>query len=77
MANRLQELRLEHGEKQADLAKLLGRTEANYCKMELGYIKVTLEHAHKLAVHWGVSIEQIFFAEENSQKENASGASPP
>lgn len=71
MENRLQELRLAHGERQADLAKVIGKSEADYCKRELGYTKVTLEDAWKLAAHWGLTIEQIFFAGERSQNGNA------
>ena len=67
MANRMRELRLEHHETQRDLAGLLGlKSAALYCKRELGYHPVTLEEAFKLAVHWGMTIEDIFFAGEVS-----------
>ncbi|MBD5162525.1 MAG: XRE family transcriptional regulator [Oscillibacter sp.] len=72
MANRMRELRLAHNEKQRDLAALLGlRTSVQYCKREIGYCPVTLEEAYKLALHWGMTIEEIFFADEVSLKESS------
>lgn len=71
MTNRLQELRVQNKEPQRVLADLLGLSIADYCKRELGYTRVTLEEAHKLAVHWGLSIEEIFFADVNSFNEIA------
>lgn len=71
MTNRLQELRVQHSEPQRVLADLLGLSVADYCKRELGYTRVTLEEAYKLAVHWGMSIEEIFFADGNSFNEIA------
>lgn len=47
-------------EQQRVLADLLGLSVVDYCKRELGYTRVTLEEAHKLAVHWGLTIEEIF-----------------
>lgn len=72
MTNRLRELRLAHNETQNDLAALLGlKSTALYCKREIGYYPVTLEEAFKLAVHWGMTIEEIFFADEVSLKESS------
>lgn len=71
MANRMRELRLEHNETQRDLAELLGlKSPVLYCKREIGYHPVTLEEAYKLALHWGLTIEEIFFADGISLKEN-------
>lgn len=71
MTNRLQELRVQNKEPQRVLANLLGLSVVDYCKRELGYTRVTLEEAHKLAVHWGLSIEEIFFADADSYNEIA------
>lgn len=71
MTNRLQELRVVNKEQQRVLADLLGLSVVDYCKRELGYTRVTLEEAHKLAVHWGLTIEEIFFADEISFNEVA------
>lgn len=71
MANRMRELRLEHHETQWDLAQLLGlKSSALYCKREIGYYPVTLEEAYKLALHWGMTIEEIFFADRFSLKDS-------
>lgn len=71
MTNRLQELRVKNKEPQRVLANLLGLSVTDYCKRELGYTRVTLEEAHKLAVHWGLTIEEIFFADTDSFNEIA------
>lgn len=77
MTNKLQELRVEHKEGQQVLAELLGLKVADYCKRELGYTRVTLEEAHLLAIHWGTTIEAIFFADEITFNEFASCVNPP
>lgn len=70
MTNRLQELRIHHGETQREMADIMGiKTIGAYCKKELGYISVTLLEAHAAAAHWGVTIEEIFFADENAKTE--------
>ena len=62
MTNRLQELRIKHGETQRQMAEVMKlKTVGAYCKKELGYNAVTLEEAHAAAVHWGITIEGIFF----------------
>lgn len=72
MTNRLQELRMEHRETQRQMAEVMKlKTVGAYCKKELGYNAVTLEEAHAAAVHWGVTIEDIFFADKISNLELA------
>lgn len=67
MGNRLQELRIKHGETQQKMAEIMGlKTAGAYCKKELGYNPVTLVEAYAAAVHFGTSIEAIFFADEHS-----------
>ncbi len=62
MPNRLQEFRLAHKETQRDIADLLGlKTAAAYCKKEIGETPVSLNQAYLLAVHWGTTIEALFF----------------
>lgn len=68
MQNRLSELRNKQGETQQEMAQIMGlKSAAAYCKKELGYRPVTLAEAHALAVHFNTTIEEIFFAEENSK----------
>lgn len=72
MTNRLQELRMKHGETQRQMAEVMHlKTVGAYCKKELGYNAVTLEEAYAAAVHWGITIEEIFFADKNSKTELA------
>lgn len=67
MANRLQEFRAAHKETQQQMANVMGLKSASvYCKKELGYIPVSLEEAYAAAVHWGTTIEAIFFDVKNS-----------
>lgn len=67
MTNRLQELRMKHGETQRKMADIMGiKTTGAYCKKELGYIPVSLKEAYAAATHWGVTIEEIFFADRIS-----------
>lgn len=67
MDNRLAEIRMERKETQRQIADVMGiKTIGGYCKKELGYTPVTLEQAHAVALHWGLTIEEIFFAEKTS-----------
>ena len=70
MTNRLQELRTKRGETQRKMAEVMGlKTVGAYCKKELGYNPVTLAEAHAAAVHFGTTVEAIFFADEHSERE--------
>ena len=65
MNNRLQEIRTERKETQAELAKVMGlKTASSYCKIELGYRDATLSEAMAVSLHWGIPIEEIFFTEK-------------
>lgn len=67
MDNRLAEIRMERKETQRQIADVMGiKTIGGYCKKELGYTPVTLEQARAVALHWGMTIEEIFFAERTS-----------
>lgn len=71
MRNRLQELRTERGETQRQMADVMGiKTIGGYCKKELGYNPVTLQEAYVAAVHFGTTIEALFFEEEHSELES-------
>ncbi len=67
MPNRLQEFRLAHKETQREIADLLGlKTAAAYCKKEIGATPVTLDQAYALAIHWGTTIETLFYTRKGS-----------
>lgn len=72
MTSRLQELRTKRGETQRKMADVMGlKTVGAYCKKELGYNPVTLTEAYAAAVHFGTTIEAIFFADEHSEWEHS------
>ena len=58
---------MKHGETQRKMADVMGiKTTGAYYKKELGYIPVSLEEAYAAATRWGVTIEEIFFADKVS-----------
>lgn len=66
------ELRIKHWETQQQLAAIMGIKTAGYWQKELGYNSVTLAEAYAVATHWGLSIEEVFFADSVSEKESIS-----
>lgn len=57
---RVRELRIMHGEKQEDIAKLLGyKTSSGYSKKENGVIPFTIEDAKKLSKHYNISLDAL------------------
>ena len=57
--HRLKELRKEKGLTQVEMAKFIGRTEANYQKLEYGTINVPALTLVKLADFFDVSIDYL------------------
>lgn len=55
--------------KQAQLAKLLGISDANYSKKENGSVKFSLQEAKTIADFFGMTITDIFFADEVSNND--------
>lgn len=67
MFERLRYLRRERKLTCEDMARLLGlETKAAYSKKELGQTRFTLAEAKKIADHFNLGIEEIFFADEVS-----------
>lgn len=65
MRNRIKELRKQMGITQDDLAKSVSVTRQTIISLENGKYNASLQLAHKLAKHFGVSIEDVFIFEED------------
>jgi putative transcriptional regulator len=65
MRNRLKVLRAERNWSQADLAERLDVSRQSVNAIETGKYDPSLPLAFKIAAVFGLSIEQIFSAEEN------------
>ncbi len=64
MKNRIQELRKLHKIRQEDLAEAVGVTRQTIISLENGKYNASLLLAHKIAVYFSVSIEEIFIFDE-------------
>ena len=67
MKNRLRVLRAEREWSQADLAEQLGASRQTVNAIETGRYDPSLPLAFKIAVLFGLAIEQIFFTDEAAQ----------
>lgn len=54
---------------QSEMADIIGVSRVNYSKKEAGNIKFSLPEATAIANHFGVSIEDVFFENDCSSKE--------
>ena len=59
MKNRLRELRLEKGESQEEVAKLLSLSRTSYCKYETGTYEPAIESLLILANHYRVTVDYL------------------
>ncbi len=64
MKNRIQELRKEGRIRQEDLADAVGVTRQTIISLENGKYNASLLLAHKIAVYFHRTIEEIFIFEE-------------
>lgn len=62
--NNLQHLRKQHGEKQEEIAALLGMSAANLSGYERGTRPLTEEHISILCDHFGVSADELLGREK-------------
>ena len=68
MDNRLRELRKRQGVTQDELASAVGVTRQTILALENGRYDASLRLAYKLSRYFGVTIEDLFFPEEEQQK---------
>ncbi len=64
MTNRIAQLRKERGLSQAQLAEALEITRQTVISLESGRYNASLPLAHRIAVYFGLRIEEIFLFEE-------------
>jgi len=64
MKNRIAALRRERGLSQAELAEAVSVTRQTIISLEGGRYNASLLLAHKIAKYFGLTIEDIFFFEE-------------
>ena len=57
--NRLKEIREDRDYKQSDIAKVLGTTQQQYSKYELGIQLISVERLVKLAKFYGTSVDYL------------------
>ncbi len=64
MNNRIEELRNERGIRQEELAKQLGVSRQTISSLENGRYNPSILLAHRIAVLFGMTIEEVFIFEE-------------
>ena len=64
MKNRIEELRNEKGIRQEELAKELGVSRQTISSLENGRYNPSILLAYKVAVFFGLTIEEVFIFEE-------------
>lgn len=66
MTNRIAQLRKARGLSQAQLAEALEITRQTVISLEGGRYNASLPLAHRIAVYFGLTIEEVFLFEEES-----------
>ena len=66
--NNLQKIRKARGERQEEIAALLGMSAANLSGYERGTRALTEEHINKLCDHFGVSADELLGREKPAEK---------
>ena len=64
MKTNLPALRKAHKKSQEELARAVGVTRQTITSIEVGKYTASLPLAHKIAVYFGLSIEEVFLFEE-------------
>ncbi len=64
MKNRIEELRVERGVRQEELARALEVSRQTISSLENGRYNPSIQLAFKLARYFGLSIEEVFIYEE-------------
>ena len=64
MKNRIEDIRRKRGIRQEDLAKSLGVSRQTISSLENGRYNPSILLAHRIARHFGLTIEDVFIFEE-------------
>jgi putative transcriptional regulator len=65
MKNRIEEIRKSKGIRQEDFAKALSVSRQTISSLETGRYNPSLQLAHKIAVFFGLTIEEVFLFSED------------
>ncbi|MBQ6360919.1 MAG: helix-turn-helix transcriptional regulator [Lachnospiraceae bacterium] len=63
MKNRIEEIRLQKGLRQEELAKAMGVSRQTISSLENGRYNPSILLAHKIAAYFGMTIEEVFIFE--------------
>jgi transcriptional regulator with XRE-family HTH domain len=74
---RMYALRLERGLTQEQVAEAVGITQSAYAMIEGGHRYPRKQIAKRLADFFGVTVDELFFAEDNHAAQWKTGASTP
>ena len=66
MKNRIEEIRKERGILQDEFAKALGVSRQTISSLENGRYNPSILLAHKIAIYFGMTIEEVFIFEEEA-----------
>ena len=68
MKNRIEEIRKGRGIRQEEFAKALGVSRQTISSLETGRYNPSIFLAHKIAVYFGMIIEEVFLFDEEEEK---------
>ena len=68
MKNRIEEIRNGRGIRQEEFAKALGVSRQTISSLETGRYNPSIFLAHKIAVYFGMTIEEVFLFDEEEEK---------
>ena len=66
MRNRIEEIRKEQGIRQEEFSRALGVSRQTISSLENGRYNPSILLAHRIAVYFGLTIEEVFLFEEES-----------
>lgn len=66
MKNRIEEIRRANNIRQEDLAKTLGVSRQTISSLENGRYDPSIHLAHRIARHFGMTIEEVFIFDEEA-----------
>ena len=70
----IKSLRIQHGLTCEEMAEIINCKSANYTKKERGQLRFSLEQARIFSEYFHLTIEEIFYAEEDGHAEETDGA---
>lgn len=68
MKNRIEEIRKGRGIRQEEFAKALGVSRQTISSLETGRYNPSIFLAHKIALYFGMTIEEVFMFDEEEGK---------